>query len=121
MVAKALAPDYAMGPHVAALGLTFAKGSKLPAPFREGAFVGLHGSWNRDPPSGYKVVFVPFAGGKPAGKQMDVLTDFRDAEGNARGRPVGVAFAKDGALLVADDVGNVIWRVTPATVAGGTR
>jgi glucose/arabinose dehydrogenase len=121
MVAKAIAPDYAMGPHVAALGLAFAKGAKLPAQFREGAFVGLHGSWNRDPPSGYKVVFVPFAGGKPAGEQVDVLTDFRDAEGNARGRPVGVAIAKDGALLVADDVGNVIWRVTPATTAGGTR
>lgn len=121
MVAKAIAPDYALGPHVASLGLAFAKGTKLPAQFREGAFVGLHGSWNRDPPSGYKVVFVPFAGGKPAGEQVDVLTDFRDAEGNARGRPVGVAFAKDGALLVADDVGNVVWRVTSATAPSAAR
>jgi glucose/arabinose dehydrogenase len=115
MVAKAIVPDYALGAHVAALGLAVpGADSKFPAPFRDGAFVGLHGSWNRDPPSGYKVVFVPFSGGKPAGKPVDVLTGFRDADGNARGRPVGVAFAKDGALLVADDVGNAIWRVAPA-------
>jgi glucose/arabinose dehydrogenase len=114
MVAKALAPDYALGPHVAALGLTFASGDKMPAQYRNGAFIGLHGSWNRDPPSGYKVVFVPFANGKPAGEQQDVLTGFRDDAGNARGRPVGVAMAKDGALLVADDVGNAVWRVSPA-------
>ena len=114
MVAKAIAPDYALGPHVAALGLTFASGTRMPAQFRNGAFVGLHGSWNRDPPSGYKVVFVPFANGKPSGEQQDVLTGFRDEAGNARGRPVGVAMAKDGALLVADDVGNAVWRVSPA-------
>ena len=111
MVAKAIPPDYALGPHVASLGLAFSKGDKMPPQWRDGAFVGLHGSWNRDPQSGYKVVFVPFAGGKPQGEQQDVLTDFLDAQGNARGRPVGVAFAKDGALLVADDVGNVVWRV----------
>lgn len=113
MVAQAIEPDYALGTHVAPLGLAFAAGDKLPAAFRDGAFVGLHGSWNRDPPAGYKVVFVPFAGGKPSGQAVDVLTDFRDAEGNARGRPVGVAMAKDGALLVADDVGNTVWRVAP--------
>ena len=111
MVAKAIPPDYALGPHVASLGLAFSKGDKMPPQWRDGAFVGLHGSWNRDPQSGYKVVFVPFAGGKPQGEQQDVLTDFLDAQGNARGRPVGVAFGKDGALLVADDVGNVVWRV----------
>ena len=113
MVAKAIAPDYALGPHVAALGLAFSSGDAMPAAWRHGAFVGLHGSWNRDPPSGYKVIFVPFANGKPAGEQQDVLTGFLDAEGNARGRPVGVAMAKDGALLVADDVGNTVWRVAP--------
>jgi glucose/arabinose dehydrogenase len=113
MVARAIAPDYALGPHVASLGLTFSSGDKMPAQWRDGAFVGLHGSWNRDPPSGYKVVFVPFANGKPSGEQQDVLTGFRDAEGNAHGRPVGVAMAKDGALLVADDVGNAVWRVAP--------
>jgi glucose/arabinose dehydrogenase len=112
MVAKAISPDYALGPHVASLGLAFVQGDKLPATFREGAMVGLHGSWNRDPPSGYKVIFVPFSAGKPSGQQIDVLTGFRDAQGQAHGRPVGVAFAKDGALLVADDVGNVVWRVT---------
>ena len=114
MVEKAIAPDYALGPHVAALGLAFSNGTTLPAEYRDGAFVGLHGSWNRDPPSGYKVVFVPFANGKPTGDPIDVLTGFRDGAGNARGRPVGVAIAKDGALLVADDVGNTVWRVTPA-------
>jgi glucose/arabinose dehydrogenase len=114
MVAKAIAPDFALGTHVAPLGLAFAAGTALPASFREGAFIGLHGSWNRDPPAGYKVVFVPFAGGKPAGKEIDVLTGFLDADGNARGRPVGVAMAKDGAVLVADDVGDVVWRVSGA-------
>jgi len=113
MVAKAIAPDYALGPHVASLGLAFSSGEKMPQAWRDGAFVGLHGSWNRDPQSGYKVVFVPFANGKPQGEQQDVLTGFLDAQGNARGRPVGVAMAKDGALLVADDVGNAVWRVAP--------
>jgi len=112
-VARAIAPDYALGAHVAALGLAFARGEPMPARFREGAFIGLHGSWNRSEPAGYKVVFVPFAQGQPAGSPIDVLTGFLDAEGNARGRPVGVAFDHGGALLVADDVGNVVWRLAP--------
>jgi glucose/arabinose dehydrogenase len=114
MVAKAIAPDYALGSHVAALGLTFSSGMLLPDSFRNGAFVGEHGSWNRKPASGYKVVFIPFANGRPSGPPMDVLNGFLAANGDARGRPVGVAIAKDGALLVADDVGNTIWRVTPS-------
>jgi glucose/arabinose dehydrogenase len=114
MVAKAIAPDYALGNHVAPLGLTFASGELLPERWRNGAFVGLHGSWNRNPPSGYKVVFVPFADGKPSGNPADVLTGFRDDSGQARGRPVGVAIDKAGALLVADDVGNAVWRVAPS-------
>jgi glucose/arabinose dehydrogenase len=112
-VASAIEPDYALGPHVASLGLAFYTGSLLPARYRNGAFIGLHGSWNRDPFSGYKVVFVPFADGRPAGQAEDVLTGFLDGD-NARGRPVGVAIAKDGAVLVADDVGNTVWRITPA-------
>ncbi|HJW46219.1 MAG TPA: sorbosone dehydrogenase family protein [Lysobacter sp.] len=111
LVATARKPDYALGAHVAPLGLAFYTGKRLPARYANGAFVGLHGSWNRDPPSGYKVVFVPFANGQPAGELEDVLTDFLDAQGNARGRPVGVAVDQQGALLVADDVGNTIWRV----------
>ncbi|MGV1106974.1 PQQ-dependent sugar dehydrogenase [Xanthomonas translucens] len=113
MVASAIKPDYALGPHTASLGLTFYEGALLPQAYRGGAFIGQHGSWNRDPPSGYKVIHVPFANGKPSGKAQDVLTGFLDAEGKAQGRPVGVAVDKPGALLVADDVGNVIWRVTP--------
>jgi glucose/arabinose dehydrogenase len=114
LVAKAIAPDYALGPHTASLGLTFYDGTLLPMPYRGGAFVGQHGSWNRKPPSGYKVIFVPFRGGMPSGEARDVLTGFLDADGNARGRPVGVAVDTRGALLVADDVGNAVWRVTPA-------
>ena len=114
LVAKAIAPDYALGAHTASLGLTFYEGRLLPKRFTSGAFVGLHGSWNRQPRSGYKVIFVPFANGQPAGSPEDILTGFVDNEGNALGRPVGVAVDKAGALLVADDVGNVIWRVTPA-------
>jgi hypothetical protein len=113
LVAKAIVPDYALGPHTASLGLVFNEGRLFPQHFRNGAFIGQHGSWNRKPRSGYKVVFVPFAGGRPAGKPEDVLTGFLDTDGNARGRPVGVAIDKAGALLVADDVGNTIWRVTP--------
>lgn len=118
LVAKAIKPDYALGNHVAPLGMTFAQSSegntaKLPQAFSNGAFVGEHGSWNRKPRSGYKVVFVPFANGKPsADMPTDVLTGFVSDDDEALGRPVGVTIGKDGALLVADDVGNTIWRVT---------
>jgi glucose/arabinose dehydrogenase len=114
LVEKAIVPDYALGAHTASLGLTFADGSSLPPQFSNGAFVGQHGSWNRDPRSGYKVIFVPFEGGKPAGDPAEVLTGFISADDEALGRPVGVAFDKQGALLVADDVGNRIWRVSAA-------
>ncbi|MDB6446683.1 MULTISPECIES: sorbosone dehydrogenase family protein [Pseudomonas] len=112
LVAKAIAPDYAVGPHTASLGLTFAEGSNLPAPFTEGAFIGQHGSWNRKPHSGYKVIFVPFSAGKPVGQPVDVLSGFLNADEKAQGRPVGVVIDKQGGLLVADDVGNKIWRVS---------
>ncbi|MBB1625772.1 sorbosone dehydrogenase family protein [Achromobacter sp. UMC71] len=111
LVAKAIVPDYALGPHTASLGLAWSGGSKL-APFTHGMFVGQHGSWNRDPRSGYKVIYVPFTGNRPDGAAQDVLTGFLDAGGQAQGRPVGVAVDSQGALLVADDVGNVIWRVS---------
>lgn len=114
LVAKAIAPDYAVGPHTASLGLTFAEGSKLPAPFTQGAFIGQHGSWNRKPHSGYKVIFVPFSAGKPTGQPVDVLTGFLNDEEKAMGRPVGVVIDQQGSLLVADDVGNKVWRVTAA-------
>jgi glucose/arabinose dehydrogenase len=107
-------PDYALGPHTASLGLVFYRGNLLPAHYSGGAFVGQHGSWNRRPPSGYRVIFVPFANGRPSGNPEEILTGFLDEHENARGRPVGVAVDKTGALLVADDVGNTIWRVTPA-------
>jgi glucose/arabinose dehydrogenase len=113
MVAKAIAPDYALGNHVAPLGLAFYQGSLLPQQFRGGVFIGEHGSWNRKPRSGYKVVFVPFAEGRPAGLPVDILTGFVQGD-TALGRPVGVAVDKQGALLVADDVGNTVWRVTPS-------
>ena len=112
LVARAIAPDYALGAHTAALGLAITANSLLPAPFTAGSFVGLHGSWNRRPASGYRVIFVPFADGKPVGQPVDVLTGFLDPEGQARGRPVGVALDGHGGLLVADDVGNTIWRVS---------
>jgi glucose/arabinose dehydrogenase len=108
-VAQARRPDYALGSHVAPLGLAFGPG--LGAGFGPGAYIGLHGSWNRKPLHGYQVVFVPFDGAEPSGELREVLGGFLDAEEHARGRPVGVVFAHDGALLVADDVGNVIWRV----------
>jgi glucose/arabinose dehydrogenase len=114
LVARAIRPDYALGPHTASLGLAFYDGDLLPARYRGGAFIGQHGSWNRRPHSGYKLVFVPFEGGRPSGEMEDVLTGFLDARGNARGRPVGVAIAADGAVLLADDVGNVVWRVAQA-------
>ncbi|GAB3778086.1 sorbosone dehydrogenase family protein [Ramlibacter monticola] len=113
MVARAVAPDFALGNHVAPLGLTFSD-PRMPGSFASGAFVGEHGSWNRQPRSGYKVVFVPFANGRPAGPPQDFLTGFVSPDGNAWGRPVGVALDRSGALLVADDVGNTVWRVAPA-------
>jgi glucose/arabinose dehydrogenase len=114
LVARAIKPDYGLGAHTASLGLTFYTGTALPARYQGGAFVGQHGSWNRKPPSGYKVVFVPFANGRPAGPPQDVLTGFLDRDGKAQGRPVGVTVDGAGALLVADDVGNTVWRVTAA-------
>jgi glucose/arabinose dehydrogenase len=112
LVADAIVPDYALGPHTASLGLASSRGTTLPARFRDGMFVGQHGSWNRKPRSGYKVIFVPFAAGRPSGEPADVLTGFVAENGDAMGRPVGVAIDRHGALLVADDVGNVVWRVT---------
>jgi len=112
LVATALVPDYALGPHTGSLGLTFYDGNRFPSRYSGGAFIGQHGSWNRRPRSGYRVIFVPFAGGRPAGDAEEVLTGFVDEDGNARGRPVGVIVDTKGALLVADDVGNVIWRMT---------
>lgn len=112
LVARAVAPDYALGAHVAPLGLVSAKGNTLGQPFASGMFIGEHGSWNRRPHSGYKVVFVPFKDGQPTGAPVDVLTGFLSKDGKAYGRPVGVALDRQGALLVADDVGNVVWRVT---------
>ena len=113
MVAKAIKPDYALGPHTASLGLAFSAGAALGPQFAQGAFVGQHGSWNRKPASGYKVIFVPFAGAQPSGRPVDILTGFRVGD-VAYGRPVGVEIARDGSLLVADDVGNKVWRVSAA-------
>jgi glucose/arabinose dehydrogenase len=114
LVAKAIIPDYALSSHVAPLGLTFYTADSLPPKYRGGAFVGEHGSWDRYQFNGYKVVFVPFSGGHPNGKAEDVVTGFLNANGEARGRPVAVAVDKTGALLIADDVGNTVWRVTSA-------
>ena len=114
MVAKAIAPDYALGSHVAPLGMVFSRPGGMPEQFASGVFIGEHGSWNRKPKSGYKVVFVPFIGGKPSGPPIDVLTGFLSADEKAQGRPVGVALDKGGALIVADDVGNTVWRVSKA-------
>jgi len=114
LVAKAIAPDYALGAHTASLGLAFNTGHLFPPEMANGAFIGQHGSWNRKPRAGYKVIFVPFTDGKPSGQPRDILTGFLNADGEAQGRPVGVAIDKQGALLVADDVGNAVWRVRPA-------
>jgi glucose/arabinose dehydrogenase len=114
LVAKAIAPDYALGAHTASLGLAFYKADLLPQ-FKNGALIGQHGSWNRKPHSGYKLIYVPFANGKPSGPPQDVLTGFLSKDGKAYGRPVGVAVDKEGAILLADDVGNVVWRITPAS------
>ncbi|MGE0004299.1 MAG: sorbosone dehydrogenase family protein [Parvibaculaceae bacterium] len=113
MVERAIAPDYALSSHVAPLGMTFALGSALPEPFRDGAFVGEHGSWNRDSFNGYKVVYIPFTDGSPSGKAQDVVTGFIDGE-RAHGRPVGLGIDGTGALLIADDAGNTVWRVAAA-------
>ena len=118
LVAAALKPDFALGPHTASLGLAYGGGGALGPRFAGGAFVGQHGSWNRRPASGYKVIYVPFADGRPAAAPADVLTNFLDAEGRARGRPVGLAFDRTGGLLVADDVGGKVWRVSAASQAG---
>ena len=115
LVAKAIVPDYALGPHTASLGLAFNTGKLFADGYANGAFVGQHGSWNRNPRSGYKVIFVPFSPeGKPSGKPQDILTGFLNDAGEAQGRPVGVRLDAKGALLVADDVGNIIWRVAPS-------
>jgi glucose/arabinose dehydrogenase len=112
LVKAAIKPDYGLSSHVAPLGLAFYTGSAFPAQFHGGAFIGEHGSWNRPERNGYKVVFIRFENGKPVGQPMDFVTDFLKGDG-ARGRPVGVAVDKAGALIVADDVGNTVWRVTP--------
>jgi glucose/arabinose dehydrogenase len=111
-VASAIPPDYALGSHVAALGVSFST-SAMGAKFADGAFVGEHGSWNRTPPAGYRVVFVPFQNGKPAGDPVDFATGFLTDDGKARGRPVGVTVDPKGALIIADDMANTVWRVTP--------
>jgi glucose/arabinose dehydrogenase len=116
-VVRAIAPDYALGSHTASLGLAYLDSSALLPMFHDGMFIGQHGSWNRRPKSGYKVIFVPFANGKPQGNPVDVLTGFLSPNGDAFGRPVGVAFDKGGALLVADDVGNAVWRVAAPSPA----
>jgi glucose/arabinose dehydrogenase len=119
LVASAIVPDYALGSHTASLGLAYSVTNALPPAFANGMFIGQHGSWNRKPPSGYKVIFVPFQNGKPSGAPVDVLTGFLNEKGEARGRPVGVAIDGRGAMLVADDVGNAIWRVTAAGTSPG--
>ena len=116
LVAHATTPDYALGSHTASLGLAYLDSSPLLPMYHDGMFIGQHGSWNRRPRSGYKVIFVPFADGRPRGPPVDVLTGFLSPQGGAYGRPAGVALGKDGALLVADDVGNAVWRVTAASI-----
>ena len=119
LVAKAIPPDYALGPHTASLGLAFYKATLFPQKYRGGVFIGQHGSWNRKPLNGYRVIFVPFAGGRPTGPPEIFLTGFLNDKGEARGRPVGVAVDKRGGLLVADDVGNAVWRVAPSLAPAG--
>ncbi|MGE8209708.1 MAG: PQQ-dependent sugar dehydrogenase [Stenotrophomonas rhizophila] len=118
-VATAIAPDYALGSHVAALGVTFSSAAMGPA-FADGVFVGEHGSWNRNPPVGYKVVFVPFRDGRPAGEPIDFASGFRGDDGRTRGRPVGVTLDPRGAVIVADDLANTIWRITPVAAPAGS-
>lgn len=118
LVAQAIKPDYALGSHTASLGLSFYTGNSLPERYAGGVFIGQHGSWNRNPPSGYRVIFVPFKDGRPSGVPQNVLTGFMNEEGEAQGRPVGVAVDKSGALLVADDVGNTVWRIAATSASG---
>jgi glucose/arabinose dehydrogenase len=118
LVARAIKPDYALSSHVAPLGLTFYTGASFPPMFRGGAFVGEHGSWNREELNGYKVVFIRFAGGRPVGTPSTFVGDFLNSEGKVRGRPVGLTIDRTGALIIADDVGNVVWRVS---YAGGNQ
>jgi glucose/arabinose dehydrogenase len=120
LVATAIPPDYALSSHVAPLGLAIYTGSGLPENYRGGAFVSEHGSWDRSPLNGYKVVFVPFANGKPSGPAQDVVTGFLDANNQARGRPVGLAVDRSGALLIADDLANTVWRLSSAGRTPGT-
>lgn len=120
LVARAIVPDYALGPHTASLGLAHADDNRLPVRFADGMFIGQHGSWNRKPRSGYMVVFVPFRDGRPQGEPLSVLGDFLSEDGEAYGRPVGVAIDRRGDLLVADDVGNIVWRVTADEAASGS-
>ncbi len=112
LVERAVVPDYSLSSHVAPLGLVFDTAAGLPARFAGGAFVGEHGSWDRPELNGYKVVFIPFTDGHPSGKAQDVVTGFLTADGHAQGRPVGLALDKSGALLIADDVGDTVWRVS---------
>jgi glucose/arabinose dehydrogenase len=123
LVARAIRPDYGLASHVAPLGMVFTQATTLPAQYRSGVFIGEHGSWDRDPPVGYKVVYVPFSNGRPAGPPQDVVTGFVSEDAKTRGRPVGVALDRTGALLIADDVGNTVWRVSagsPSTSAAAT-
>ena len=117
LVAKAIAPDYALSSHVAPLGLAMYSGTSFPENYRGGAFVGEHGSWDRNPLNGYKVVFVPFKDGKPSGPAEDFVTGFLDDDNQARGRPVGLAVDRAGALLIADDLGDTVWRVSSGTTS----
>jgi glucose/arabinose dehydrogenase len=121
LVSKAIKPDYALSSHVAPLGLAMYTGSALPAQYHGGAFVSEHGSWDRTPLNGYKVVFVPFSGGTPSGAAQDVVTGFLDESDHARGRPVGLAVDRTGALLIADDVGDTVWRVSSALNSTASR
>jgi len=121
LVSKAIKPDYALSSHVAPLGLAMYTASTLPAHYRGGAFVSEHGSWDRTPLNGYKVVFVPFSGGTPSGPAEDVVTGFLDQNSHARGRPVGLAVDRTGALLIADDVGDTVWRVSSAPASSTSR
>jgi glucose/arabinose dehydrogenase len=121
LVAKAIVPDYALSSHVAPLGFAMSSGHNLPANYQSGAFVGEHGSWDRTPLNGYKVVFVPFKDGKPSGPAQDVVTGFLDANNHTHGRPVGLAVDRSGALLIADDVGDAVWRVSSAGVSAAPK